>query len=258
MLSKPRIKQIQSLKSKKFRDAARKFIAEGHTLVSDLVQSNMVIDSIFATTSWFHKNQKTLHHSKAELVEVSEKELDAISSLTTPNQVLAVINIPQRKFDNDIFIKDYVLMLDEIKDPGNMGTIIRTADWFGIKHIICSHDCVDVYNPKVVQATMGSIARVQILYENITDVLSRLDSSINVYGTFLEGTPLTKIRFKKTGVIIIGNESKGISSSLEGFVSEKIHINSFFNKTETNTRPESLNASVAAGIVLFAAKNFCS
>jgi TrmH family RNA methyltransferase len=255
MLSKNRIKQIQSLKLKKFRDSEQKFIAEGQKLVSDLVQSIMVIESIFATATWLNENQKTLRGTNAELIEVSENELHAISSFTTPNQVLAIINIPERKFDNNIFIKDFVLMLDEIKDPGNMGTIIRTADWFGTKNIICSNDCVEVFNPKVIQATMGSIARVQVFHEDLTDVLSCLDSSINVYGTFMEGTPLTKMSFKKNGVIIIGNESKGISSNVEKFVTEKIHINPFHCKNESSQGPESLNASVASGVVLFVARN---
>jgi len=258
MLSKNRIKQIQSLKLKKFRDAGQRFIAEGHKLVLDIFKSNLFIESIFATANWLYENQKTLHHLKVEMVEISEKELHAISSLTTPNQVLAVIKIPQRKFNNNIFKEDFVLMLDEIKDPGNMGTIIRTADWFGIKNIICSHNCVEVYNPKVVQATMGSIARVQIYYEDLTDVLSNLHPSINVFGTFLEGTPLKKICFEKNGVIIIGNESKGISSAIEKFIKEKIYINPFYCENGFSPGPESLNASIAAGIILFVAKNFCS
>jgi RNA methyltransferase, TrmH family len=258
MLSKIRIKQIQSLRLKKFRDTEQKFIAEGHKLVSDLLLSNMVFDSIYATADWLDEDHKTLHHSSTECIEVSEKELGAISSLTTPNQVVSIINIPQRKFDNSIFTEDFVLMLDEIKDPGNMGTIIRTADWFGINHIICSHNCVEVYNPKVVQATMGSIARVHIFYEDLKDVLSNLNPSINVYGTFLEGSPLTKIRFKKNGVIIIGNESKGISSNIEKLISEKIYISPFFLRNDISSGPESLNASIAAGIVLFAARNYCS
>jgi RNA methyltransferase, TrmH family len=258
MLSKSRIKQIQSLKLKKFRDIEQKFITEGHKLVLDLLNSNLAIESIFATSDWLHENKKCFSLSNIEFIEVSEKELGAISSLSTPNQVLAVINIPQRKFDSAIFSKDFVLMLDEIKDPGNMGTIIRTADWFGIKNIICSNDCVEVYNSKVVQATMGSIARVQVFYKDLKEVLSQLALSIKVYGTFLEGTPLTKISFKKNGVIIIGNESKGISSNVEKFVTEKIHINPFHCIEESSHGPESLNASVASGIVLFAARTFQS
>jgi TrmH family RNA methyltransferase len=172
--------------------------------------------------------------------EISELELSGISQLKTPNQVLAVF----KKFETSAGSpKEKIsLVLDCIQDPGNMGTIIRTADWFGTSQVICSNDCADIYNPKVVQATMGSIARVSVFYTNLPEWLSE-QKSVRIYAAVLQGKDVTKMNKIKEGIVIIGNESKGIHENILQLANEKITI-------PRKGRAESLNAAVATGIIL--------
>jgi len=249
ILSKNQVSYIRSLKLKKFRDIEKKFIVEGHKLVVEILCSSFDVEMVYAIPEWIEQNQTLCKKSKVNINEISQSQLEAISLQKTPNQVLAIVKIIEPinfpKFNQH----DCVLILDQIGDPGNLGTIIRTADWFGIKHIICSNTCVDLYNPKTVQATMGSITRVQVYYTNLPEFLNSLKGEVNVYGAFLKGKNSTIVEFKRPCILIIGNESQGISPEVDKFVTEKIFIQPHPNQNEYHA--ESLNASVSAAILLY-------
>ncbi len=240
MLSKSQVKYIQSLAHKKSRDGEGLFIAEGPKIIEDLVWQGIVdIKQIYATKEWLDLNKKNT--DTIEKFELTEQELERISQLKTPNQVVAVI----KKIEtiNSIAVKNEItIVLDTIQDPGNLGTIIRIADWFGVKNIVCSPECADMYNPKVVQATMGSIARVTILCKELIPWLKE-QRDITVYAATLNGRPVNDLGKIKEGIIIIGNESKGINESLLRMASDRISIPKI-------GKAESLNAAVATGILL--------
>src|SRR5437762_1539849 len=203
MITKNQVKYIQSLGQKKSRDIENRFIAEGPKLVNELLTAeNCRIVQLFALKEWIDENPKASDHT--DIIELSVAELEKISQLTTPNQVLAVIE--KIKWKNDTEIKENIsLVLDTIQDPGNMGTIIRLADWFGVKNIFCSVECADIYSPKVVQSSMGSISRVRVEY---TDILSWLvaNNKVRIYAAVLDGMDITKMEKISEGIIIIGNE----------------------------------------------------
>jgi TrmH family RNA methyltransferase len=239
MISKSQVKYIQSLGQKKYRDHEQVFVAEGPRLVADLLQSkNVVVTHLFAMSDWLEDNEKLLNDINTNTVV--ERELESLSQFKTPNRVIAVV----KKFDNKepVALGNISLVLDTIQDPGNMGTIIRIADWFGINQIVCSDDCADMYNSKVVQATMGSIARVNIYYTDLDKWLEQ-QHQVRVYATLLEGKDVTKMSGIKEGLILIGNEAKGIDERLLKFANEKITI-------PKKGKADSLNVAVAAGIVL--------
>jgi RNA methyltransferase, TrmH family len=249
MITQSQIKHVRSLHMKKFRDEHRQYIAEGPKIIGELIACKHPIVYLFARKEWVENNQAMLSATKAEIIEVNEKELSRISCLTTPNQVLAVLKIPETSEISDNSLKGVVLILDQISDPGNLGTIIRTADWFGIKDIICSENCVDLYNPKVIQATMGSFLRVNIYYSDLEKTLQELKEKRKIYGAYMHGNELDKVEKVKDPVIIIGSESKGISSNLEKYIHHTIAIPSR-NITEIH-HAESLNASVAAALICY-------
>ena len=240
MITKNQVKYIQSLGQKKSRDIENRFIAEGPKLVNELLRAeNCRIIQLFALKEWIDENPNV--GNDTDIIEISGAELEKISQLTTPNHVVAVIEKIQWKKDPEI--KESIsLALDTIQDPGNMGTIIRLADWFGIKNIFCSTDCADVYNPKVVQASMGSISRVRVEY---TDILSWLteNNDVHIYAAVLNGRDITKMEKIKEGVIVIGNESKGINEEMLKLANVQITI-------PGKGKAESLNAAVATGIIL--------
>jgi TrmH family RNA methyltransferase len=239
MISKTQLKYIQSLGQKKQRDEKGIFIAEGPKLVKELLQNkNVGLIHLYGLNEWMQENKKFLQGIDA--ITINESELERISQLKTPNKVIAVI----KKFETKEPATEgkISLVLDAIQDPGNLGTIIRIADWFGISQIICSQDCADLYNPKVVQATMGSIARIKVFYSDLPPWLKQ-QNKIRIYATLLEGKDVTKMSVLKEGLIIIGNESKGIGEELLQFANEKISI-------PRKGEAESLNAAVATGIVL--------
>src|SRR4030095_9739576 len=239
MISKSQAKYIQSLGQKKYRDEEGLFIAEGPKLVKELLQNKTARPvQIYAVDDWIQRNEEIL--SQVDVIKINKAELERISQLTTPNQVIAVF----KKFESKPPVtKDKIsLVLDGIQDPGNLGTIIRIADWFGISHIICSMDCADVYNPKVVQATMGSIASVNVFYTDLLMWLKQQDKS-TVYATMLEGKDVTKMTALKEGLIVVGNESKGIRDELVQFANERITI-------PKKGKADSLNAAVATAIIL--------
>lgn len=240
MLGKSKAKYIQSLGQKKHRDEEGLFIAEGPKIISEIMASSpQSIKEVYAVKEWLNDYGKNLQ--KTEQTEITETELGKISQLKTPNQVVAVI----KKFavEDNIVVKGKIsLVLDAIRDPGNLGTIIRIADWFGVPQIICSKDCADVYNPKVVQATMGSIARVKVFYIDLFEWLKK-QKDISIYATMLEGKDITQMNSLKEGLVIIGNESKGIHEEIAILATEKITI-------PKKGKAESLNAAVAVGIIL--------
>jgi len=240
MITKNQIKYIQSLGQKKSRDEENCFIAETPKLVSELLTaSNCSILQLYALKEWIgeHANAK----DQAEVIEVSAVELEKISQLTTPNRVLAVIK--KIEWKNAPVVKGEIsLALDTIQDPGNMGTIIRVADWFGVKTMFCSADCVDVYNPKVVQASMGSISRVRVEYADTLSLLKN-NKDIRMYAAVLNGRDINAMENIKEGIIIIGNESKGIKQEILKLADLHITI-------PGKGKAESLNAAVATGIIL--------
>jgi len=242
MLSKTIAKYIQSLAYKKFRDEHRVFIAEGPKVVTELlVSGKFILKMVCAYSSWLDENKKLLiNFDDGQIIPINEIELEKISMLQTPNKVVAVFykneeKIPQLK--NNIS-----LMLDEIQDPGNLGTILRTADWFGIKNVICSYECVDCYSPKVVQASMGSLGRVNTVY-TVLNKFIETNKNVKVYAAALSGKDISSLQKITEGILLIGNESKGIKENLLKFAHEIITI-------KKQGQAESLNAAVACGIIL--------
>ena len=237
MITKNQVKYIQSLGQKKWRDIEQVFIAEGPKLVNELlIAENCKIIQLYALKEWIDNSTTSI-----ESIEVSNDELQKISQLITSNQVLAIA----KKIDwkGEPVIKDNIsLVLDEIQDPGNMGTIIRLADWFGVKNIFCSMNCADAYNPKVVQASMGSITRVRIEYTDLPPFLEK-NNELPIYAATLNGRDITKMEKLNEGLLVVGNESKGISDEILKLVNGNITI-------PGKGKAESLNAAVATGIIL--------
>jgi TrmH family RNA methyltransferase len=253
MITAARIKQIRSLAQKKFRNELGLFIVEGEKAVSELLlHKNWEIVHIYALENWLDKNAIS---GKIPSVIVSEKELSRISLLTTPNKVLAIVRIPEWNISEISYTSDLTLMLDNIQDPGNLGTIIRTADWFGIEHIICSENTVEVFNPKVIQASMGSFMRVKVFYISLNRYLENLPEELPIIGAMLDGEDLYKAELPGRGIIITGNESQGISPELVKMINLKIRI-PMFQKEGRTQQPESLNAGVATGIILSHLRNY--
>lgn len=249
MITPNQIKTIRALHMKKFRDEFRQFIVEGPKITEELLKSDLPVISLFARQEWIDSKQEILSRKNIAPVTVTEKELARISKLSTPNQVLAIVGYLDPISLAEADLKGVSLALDQISDPGNLGTIIRTADWFGIKTIICSENCVDLYNPKVIQSTMGSFMRINILYCKLEEVLSLLKSRIRIFAACTDGEDIRKTEKKKDTLIIIGSESKGISPELEKHIHQKVSIPSQ-NKAGV-FHAESLNASVAAALMCY-------
>ena len=242
MLSKKIVKYIQSLSLKKFRDAEGAFIAEGPKIVNEfLSEKKMKCILICAVKDWLNENSLLLEgHEISAVYEIDEHWLKSISQLKTPNKVVAVFN--KKDADLGSLIGKISILLDDLQDPGNLGTIIRIADWFAIENIICSDNSVDCYNPKVVQSSMGSLARVNVFYKDLQRFLPE-NAAIKTYATTLNGTSIFNLPTVNEGFILIGNESKGIHSSLLKLCSHQITIPRIGHA-------ESLNAAVATGIIL--------
>ena len=238
MLSKAQIKHIKGLGSQKYRQEYLQFVAEGDKIVREWLQYGTEIKTIVATENWAEKNAALIRkHKDADLHIVPHHVLESISQLQTPHGVLIVVEMPK---EASALIDDkWCLALDNIQDPGNMGTIIRIADWFGIRQIICSTGCVDIYNPKVVQAAMGGHLRVQFAERDIKEYLSSI--SIPILAATLEGENIYNQTRLKAAVLLIGNESKGVSPELQAMATHRITI-------PGKGGAESLNAAVSAGI----------
>ena len=246
MISKNSIKLITSLHHKKFRKREGLFIAEGEKVCREIIHSGWTIEAVYLTEKF--RKEKYVHWvRKLNAETISEKDFEKISALTTSPEILVVAKIPERTFEFKEVENKLSLVLDEIKDPGNLGTIIRIADWFGIETIVCSENCADVFNPKTVQASMGSLFRVRVFYEDLQSVLKTArEKNMNVYGTLLEGETIYESALTQEGIIVIGNESNGIHVSLLPFINHRISIPSF---SATEYKAESLNAAMAAAIV---------
>lgn len=242
MLSKNKIKYIRSLELKKNRKEEGVFVAEGPKLVGDLL-GRFHCRLLVATHSWMEQHPNI---QADEWVEASNEELTRASLLKTPQDVLAIFEQPQYTTDSAIMSSSLCLALDDVQDPGNLGTIIRLADWFGIEHIFCSNGTVDVYNPKVVQATMGALARVQLHYVDLPDFISSLSKGIPVYGTFLDGNDMYEEPLSKNGLIVMGNEGNGISKEVARLINRRLYIPNYPKERETS---ESLNVATATAII---------
>lgn len=240
-LSKNRIKYIHSLELKKNRKADKVFLAEGPKLVGDLL-GHLPCQFLIATAEWLSQNK---HLPVNDITEVSEEELSRASLLKTPQQVLAVFQQPEEKWDISVVSHSLCLALDDVQDPGNLGTIIRLADWFGIEHIFCSPNTVDVYNPKTVQATMGGIARVKLHYTPLPELIGSL-KDVPVYGTFLDGENMYSEALSSHGLIVMGNEGNGIGQEVEQLINRKLYIPNYPADRETS---ESLNVAIATAVV---------
>lgn len=247
MLSKAEVKRVSRYKQSKFRNQDNLFVVEGEKMVAELLESAYDIQSIYATAQWIQKN-KTIIQTKGvanKTIEISEDDLEKISLLSTPNNVYSLVKIPQENFSNQT--KGLTIVLDGIKDPGNLGTIIRLADWFAVEQIICSLDCVDLYNPKTVQSTMGSIFRTKTNYTDLKTYFESLPKSTPIYGSIVEGgESIYEKSFQKDSILVIGSESHGISQEIRKYINHNITIPRF----RTDNKPESLNASIATAIII--------
>lgn len=236
MVSKNQIKTITGLQQKKYRKQLGLFIAEGIKVIQELLNSNFELHHVYTVNE---EHLQLVPKDKATLI--SEEELKKISALTTPNECLAVFKIPSQK---EVVNEGLLVALDDVRDPGNLGTIIRLCDWFGIGQLVCSEQCADVYNPKVVQATMGSLARVNVTYTNLLQFIDT--AGMPTYGTFMDGDNIYSLDLPKQGIIIMGNEANGISAAVEGLVNQRISIPRFGDLQQT----ESLNVATATAIIL--------
>lgn len=240
MLSKNSIKLITSLRKKKYRQKYNKFVAEGDKIVREVLSiKRNKIHSIYATADWITENDELLTPFRSKCHSITERELKGISSLNTPNQVLILLDLPEEiPFEQ---LEGRSLVLDRIQDPGNLGTMIRIADWFGMDRIICSPDCADHFQHKVVQSSMGAFLRVPIFVKDLHDLLDQFPE-IESYGLVLGGNDIFKTKVSETGFIFIGNESQGIQESIQDRLDFKLEI------PAQQAGTESLNAAIAAGI----------
>ena len=249
LLSIAQIKYYRSLHQKKYRNQHNAFLIEGEKMVSEIAMdenSSLEVLRILATKDYFEENKELL--SLHDCQEISKNDIENISSLSTPGKVIMELKIPVYKEINRELFEEVNIYLDSIRDPGNLGTIIRTADWFGLNKVICSPDSVDVYNPKVIQATMGSIARVRVIYMNAKEILesSLQESGFQNIATVLGGENINEYNFPERGIIYFGNESNGLSNYIKENCQKAITIPGSHSKLG----PESLNLSISAGIVL--------
>ena len=239
-MTKAEIQQLRALKDKRERDRERLFIAEGEKLVEEILDSHFVVRRVLTTDA---------KHKGANIELITKQEMERISQLTTPTTILAVVEQPNNRLSIDKLCHKLVVALDGVQNPGNLGTIIRLADWFGVEEIICSRECADCYNPKVVQATMGAILRVRIHYvDNLSKLLHEArDMGMNIYGTLLDGNNIYHEKLDNKGIIVMGNEGRGVSDECRNMLTHKLLIPPFPADCPTS---ESLNVAMATGIIL--------
>lgn len=249
MLTKSDIKFIKSINKKRERDVLGLFVAEGSKLIIDIIRSGGKLERLLATTAWMDEQFSFISNNQLSPIEISNSEMERITGLSTASPVLAIFHQPTigTEISDDV---SSILLLDDIRDPGNMGTIIRTADWFGIKHLVCSMETVDCFNQKVIQSTMGSIIRVKIRYTDLPEFILNNKNKFTFYGTFMNGNSIIDTKYNKHSALIIGNEAHGISNEVEKLVDQRITIpGSQIN--DGIAGPESLNAAVASSVVLY-------
>jgi TrmH family RNA methyltransferase len=251
MISAAKSKLIRSLQHKKYRDLHRLFLVEGEKMVLELAsggpENDFKILELIATPGWLEEHHSTVQESLAECTEASRAEIKKISNLVTPQPVMALVSMPAMQFSAEMLHRHPVLAFDSIRDPGNLGTIIRTADWFGIRHIVCTPDSTDLFNPKVVQSTMGAIGRVQVHYQDLPILLEseQLEGKA-VFGTFMDGESLYDCTLGADPLILFGNESQGLSPRLFPFIKRRITIPSF---SAGGKGSESLNLASSVAVV---------
>lgn len=240
MISKAKIKFIKSLQIKKYRIQEQCFIVEGTKSITELIESDYVVSEVIGTVSFVEGNYRLLHAQNIPFTEVSVKELQSMGSFKTNESALAIV---QMRIQQPPVLtgQEYALVLDDIRDPGNMGTIIRTADWYGITNIIVSPDSTDFYNPKVIASSMGSFTRVHMYYTNLVEFVQAYGG--DVYGAFLGGENVYNVGFGKAGLVVMGNESNGISEQLAKLVTKRIMIPRI-------GQAESLNVATATAVIL--------
>lgn len=239
MVSKSQIKLITALQQKKFRKEHQLFFTEGSKVTQEFLDSGFILHSLYSTGTDFGDVPANRFY------EATDADMKKMSALTTPPGTLAIFAIPEEK---PVVYDGLILALDGISDPGNLGTLIRLCDWFGIQSLVCSLNCVDAYNPKVVQASMGSLARVNVVYKDLPEFISK--TALPVFGTFMEGENIYRQSLPQSGIIVMGNEANGISQDVERLVTQKIAIPRFGDIRKT----ESLNVATAAAIIL---SEFC-
>jgi TrmH family RNA methyltransferase len=247
MISKSKAKFIISLQKKKVRDEQRLFVIEGDKLIKEFLLARIPVKTLIAKPEFLNTLPSELTRYVNEFENVNYEELKQISTLKTPHNALAVVPMPEPVLDTFEILNHLCVAIDFVQDPGNLGTIIRAAAWFGLKNIVCSENCVDVYNPKVIQASMGAILHVNLYYYDLKKMLGlAYKEKIPIFGTMLKGESIYKHRLDNKGIILLGNESKGISDELISFITEKIMIPGACNPTPGI---ESLNVSMAASVV---------
>ena len=251
MISNSKSKLIRSLRQKKYRDQHGQFLVEGEKMVEELISggsdSRFHVNELFATPEWINKQDTWLQKREAVVNEASKVEIKKLSNLVSPQAVIALVSIPQEKFRAEELLNTPVLAFESIRDPGNLGTIIRTADWFGIRHIVCSPDSADLYNPKVVQSTMGAIARVKVHYQDLEVLLeSGSMKGKTVFGTYMEGDNIYESSLGKDPLILFGNESRGLSAGISSLIQNRISIPSF---SPEGGGSESLNVASAVAVI---------
>ena len=249
MLTRNTIKFILSLQKKKTREELKLFVIEGDKLIREFLNSDFRIFSLVAKPEFISGLQAESRAKFEEIIPVSYDELKKISTLVTPHNALAVVRMTERKFSPAKIFRGFSLALDSVQDPGNLGTIIRASAWFGIQNIICTENSVDVYNPKVIQATMGAFINVNVFYTDLENFLKNANlKGIPVYGAMLDGADIQDFKPSGNGIILLGNESKGISEDLVPYITDRIVIS---KKTEALTGVDSLNLGMAASIILY-------
>lgn len=242
MLSKTKIKYIRSLELKKKRKEEQAFVAEGHKLVEDLL-GYFSCKLLIATSEWLRMH---VFVKADEILEVTSEELSHVSLQKSPQEVLAVFKQPIYEINLEMIKNSLCLALDDVQDPGNLGTIIRVADWFGIENIFCSIGTVDLFNPKTVQATMGALARVKVHYCSLPQLIKRLEKEIPIYGTFLNGNVIYDEELSSNGLIVMGNEGKGVSPEVESLINKRLYIPNYPQERKTS---ESLNVAIATAVI---------
>ncbi len=242
------MKHIRLLRQKKYRDRYNVFVAEGDKIVQELLRGTLQVEMICGLDSWVDGMQAQIP-PHVQCITVSPKELGRISTLKTPNQVLAVVKQPAYPLPQEFDGNELILMLDSIRDPGNLGTIIRTADWFGVRHIFCSPCTADVYNPKVIQASMGSFIRIKVHYQALEGLIRVVKDKLMIYGAFPEGKDVWSASLSLPAALLIGNESKGISADIASLTDHKLSI-PHYHPGDGPQAAESLNAAMASGIMM--------
>lgn len=248
MVSKSKSNFILSLQKKKEREKEKLFVIEGDKIVKEFLMAQVRIRTLIAKPEFVNALPESLKQYISETEFASYQELKKISTLKTPHNAMAVVAMPENSLDKDVLFQSLTVALDFVQDPGNLGTIVRAAAWFGIKDIVCSDNCVDVYNPKVIQTTMGAILNVRVHYCDLKELLaSASEIGVPVYGTLLDGESIYKHHLDLKGIVLLGNESKGISNELMPFITDRLMIPGF---ATSQYGIDSLNVAMAASVVL--------